>query len=281
MIKADCYRIAHGSVIYIALGIMLLLIGISVYMMEPGAIGMTGTYNGEEIAVSNDTDDGGKISSSGSSDMSISNYRKAMKKSSTYKLDRDILAQNMNLYYIFIFVAALALALDFSGGSIKNTLSSAISRKKYFVSKSVFIALFCLVLFLANTYITYFSNLIFNGERMSSGLAAVTKISLLQMPVILALSSLLTGIAFMAKKTSVFNTIAIPLIMLFQILLTIATTLFGIKENYLNYELQNMLGVLANHPTETYLIHAYLVCGVIIVVFLAAGWLSFRRAEIK
>jgi ABC-type transport system involved in multi-copper enzyme maturation permease subunit len=280
MIKADCYRMLHSAPIYIAFGVMLMMMGIGVYMMEPGAIGLVLTEtSAEEVAVATDetaSNAQGVLDSS-----SIGEYRKAMKKSSTYKLDKDILAQNMNLYYIFIFVAALAVAVDFSGGSIKNTLSSAISRKKYFVSKSVFITLFCLVMFFANTYITYFANRLFNGANMSSGLASVTKISLLQLPAVLALSSLLTGIAFLTKKTSIFNTITIPFIMLFQILLNVARSLFQIKEKYLQYELQIMIGKLADDPANSYLIHSYLFCGIIIVVFLTAGWASFRKTEIK
>jgi ABC-type transport system involved in multi-copper enzyme maturation permease subunit len=268
----------HSTPIYIAFGVMLLMIGVSVYMMEPGAIGLVLTETSAEETVA----DGTASNAQGILDSSsIGEYRKAMKKSSTYKLDKDILAQSMNLYYVFIFVAALAVAVDFSGGSIKNTLSSAISRKKYFVSKSIFITLFCLVMFFANTYIAYFANLLLNGAGMSSSLAAVTKISLLQLPAVLALTSLLTGVAFLTKKTSVFNTITIPFIMLFQILLNVATTLFQIKEKYLQYELQTMIGKLAGNPVKSYLIHSYLFCGIIIVVFLTAGWIAFRKAEIK
>jgi ABC-type transport system involved in multi-copper enzyme maturation permease subunit len=271
----------HSMPIYIAFGIMLLMIGASVYMMEPGAVGMVTSDGTELVESGQNEEESSGINEQEGSDRSISDYRKAMKKSSEYKLDRDILAQNMNLYYVFIFVAALALAVDFSGGNIKNTLSSAISRKKYFISKSVFIALFCLVLFFANTYITYFSNLIFNGAKMSSGLGAVTKISLLQLPEVLALTSFLTGVAFLTKKTSIFNTVTISFIMLFQLLLSLVTSVFHIKKKYLNYELQTMFGKLANHPSKEYMLHGYILCGILIVVCYVIGYLAFRKAEIK
>lgn len=51
--------------------------------------------------------------------LSLTDFRKIMLKAEGYELDRDILAQNINLYYIFIFVAALTIAVEFSGGKVK------------------------------------------------------------------------------------------------------------------------------------------------------------------
>lgn len=85
----------------------------------------------------------------------------------------------------------------------------------------------------------------------------------------------------MAKKTSIFNTVTIPLIIVFQILLNAAAKIFSIKQKYLNFELQIMLNKLANDPSDHYVVQSYLVCAVIIIVFTLMGYLSFRKAEIK
>lgn len=182
---------------------------------------------------------------------------------------------------MFIFAAALAVTVDFSGSSIKNTLTSAISRKKYFISKLIFINLMCLIFLFANTYIMYFANIIVNTKQFSSDISVITKITVMQIPPVLALAAVLTGIAFITRKTAVYNTVTIPLIMVFQLVLNIVAAALSVKEEYLHYELQLMLAKLANNPTESYMINAYLICGGIIALFYTAGWLSFRKAEIK
>lgn len=283
IIKSDFYRIFRGIAVYIAIGIMLLAIGISVYMIQPGYLGnaSVGDINNENFKTSNYNEVMSEYTLDELRAMSLSDYRQVMLKVTGYELDKDILGTNINLYYVFIFATALAVTVDFSGSSIKNTLTSAISRKKYFISKLIFINLMCLILLFANTYIMYFANIIVNTTQFSSDISVITKITVMQIPPVLALAAVLTGIAFITRKTAVFNTVAIPLIMVFQLILNIVAAALSVKEEYLHYELQLMLAKLANNPTQSYMINAYLLCGGIIVLFYTAGWLSFRKAEIK
>jgi hypothetical protein len=186
----------------------------------------------------------------------------------------------MNLYYVFIFVAALAVAVDFSGGSVKNTLSSAISKNRYFISKTLFTTIVCLLIFFANTYISHFAIIIFDNEKFVASLGTVTKVTLLQLPAILALVSILNGLAFTVKKTAVFNTVSIPLVMVFQTVMGLVSSFVDI-EKYMDYELQVMLGRLAYNPSNSYILHSYIICLVIIVVFTAMGYFAFKKSEIK
>lgn len=141
MVKAELYRIFRGVGIYIAIAAMLLLIGLSIYSVGAGSIGVhIDTTQSVDSPLNDMSYDEIQV-------MSTSEYRKAMLKSEGFELDRDILSCNMNMYYVFIFVVALAVAVDFSAGSVKNTLSSAISRKRYYLSKLIFIT-FCCLLFL-------------------------------------------------------------------------------------------------------------------------------------
>ena len=283
IIRSDFYRIFRGIAVYIAIGIMLLAIGVSIYMIQPGYIGnaSVGDINNENFKTSNYDEDMSEYTLDELRAMSLSDYRQVMLKVTGYELDRDILGTNINLYYVFIFAAALAVTVDFSGSSIKNTLTSAISRRKYFLSKLIFVNLMCLIFLFANTYIMYFANIIFNTKQFSSDISEITKITVMQIPPVLALAAVLTGIAFITRKTAVFNTVAIPLIMVFQLILNIVAAALSVQAEYLHYELQLMLAKLANNPTESYMINAYLICGGIIVLFYTAGWLSFRKAEIK
>lgn len=275
MLKADFYRTIRSKGIYIAIFILLLFIGIDIYMVQPGSVALQ-INTGVEIE--NELND---MTSEELQALSMSDIRDIMLNTKGYALDKDIIARNMNMYYIFIFVAAIVVAVEFSGSTVKNTLSSAISRHRYFISKVVFANICCLALFFLNTYIMYFANILFNNKNLASSLGTITEVTMLQLPPILALASILTGLAFILKKTSVFNTVAIPLTMVFQLLLNLFASLFKIKEEWLDFELQRMLVNLTNNPSASYVQHSYLVCAVIIVVFYLAGYLSFKKTEIK
>lgn len=281
MIKADIYRIFRGKGIYIALFIMLAMIAMSIYNVSPGAVGQMEVGDVSTAQYSGGAEVLGNMTYEQMQDMSMKEYREAMLKVKGYELDKDILAANMNLYYIFIFIVALIITVDFSGGCVKNTLSSAISRKRYFLSKSVLIFGLGTLVFFLNTYLVYFSNIIFNSKNLSSSLWEVTKVTLIQLPPAFALMSLLMGIAFLTKKTAVYNMITIPFIMVFQLLFAFAVGTLGLDKKYINYELQIMFGKLAADPSKSYMINSYLVCVVIIIAFVLLGWLAFRKTEIK
>lgn len=278
IIKADMYRMVRNVGLYIAAAILLFMIGMSIYSISPGSVGMA---NIGDISTVHTLEEGDRAEVVDLRDISLKDYRKIMINSEGYALDKDILTANMNLYYIFIFITAIIITLEFSGGCIKNTLSSAISRNKYFVSKAIVVFGLCIFTFFLNTYLVYFSNLIFNGKNLSSDLWTVTKATLVQLPPALALISILFGIAFMTKKTAAYNMVTIPFIVVFQLLFNLATKLFDIPVKYYYYELQLMFGKLLDNPSKSYMMQSYGVCAVIAVLFITAGWLCFRKAEIK
>ena len=275
MIKADFYRVLKGKGIYFAFAIIILLAAIDIYFVEPGTFGVrieTGTVIENELS---------DMSYDEIGEMSMSEYRRIMLNTEGYALDKEILAYNVNLYYPFIFIAAIFITADFSGSCIKNTLSSSISRKKYFFSKLVAVFLCCLILFFLNTYIVYFANIIFNTKNLASDIGTVTKITLLQIPPILALASMLTGIAFMLKRTASYNGVAIPFMMVVQLLLMLLSALFKIPQELFNYELQGMIVKITTDPSPEFVLKSYAVCAAIIIIFNLAGWLVFKKSEIK
>lgn len=280
MLRADFYRLIRSKSLYIAMLILSFTIGLSIYCVQPGHMGISGGALGTASSA-NIQNELTEMSHEETQDLSLGEFRKIMLKTEGYKLDRDILTANINLYYLFIYIAIIALTVDFSGCSIKNTLSSAISRNKYYFAKLGFISICCTVLLFLHTYAVYIANIIFNGKDLASDLGTVTKITLMQLLPMLALASVLTGIGFMVKKTAVFNTITIPLILMFQILLNLAAVIFKIKEDYLYYEFQLMIGKLANNPSSSYVLNSYLICVMVIVVFNLLGYLSFKKAEIR
>lgn len=275
MMKADFYRIFRGMGIYIGFIIMILMIVLDVYTVSAGSIAVKVST---EAAPENELSE---MDYEEIKQLSISDYRKYMLISENYQLDRDILAQNINLYYIFIFVGAVIITADFSGGSVKNTLSSAISRRKYYLSKLACVVLCCLVLFFLNTYIAFFANLIVNGSNLALSIGAISHITLLQLPPILALSAIIAGFGFVLKRTAAFNTATISFILIVQMMMSLLSFFFKIPEKVFNFELSNMLARLAYNPSSDYIVKSYLVCAVMIVGALLLGWCFFKKAEIK
>ena len=281
MIRADLYRLVRSKGLYFAILFMLLMIGLSVYFVGPGSIGIRDSMitNDEvsekfQVVIAGLPDDE-------QSSISAEKFREIMLSIEGYELDRDILGTNINLYYVFIFIAVIIVTADFSGGSVKNTLSSSVPRSRYYLSKLCLISLCCVVILFLNTYIVHFATIIFDGANFASSLGVVTEITLLQLPPTLAFASILTGIGFMAKKTAVFNTIAIPLILVFQTVLRAAALIFKIQDKYLYYEFQTMLMNLANDPSADFVWGSIGVSAAVIVVFNLLGYLSFKKAEIR
>ncbi|MCH5337521.1 MAG: ABC transporter permease subunit [Acetatifactor sp.] len=275
MMKADFYRIFRGMGIYIGFAIMVLMIVLDIYTVSAGSLVlMVSTEAQPENELNN-------MSYDEVSQLSINEYRKYLLASKNYQLDRDILAQNINLYYVFIFVGAVIITADFSGGSVKNTLSSAISRRKYFLSKLACVVLSCVVLFFLNTYIMYFANIIFNGTNLALSIGTITRITLLQLPPVLALTSILIGFGFVLKRPAAFNTATISFMLVIQLLLSLLSFFFKIPESVYDFELSNMLARLAYNPSGDYITKSYLVCAAIIIIALLLGWSFFKKAEIK
>ena len=266
MIRADIYRITKSIAFYIAIGIVLIMLASSIYIVQPGSVGQISVGDVSTTDYMQDTiiDN---MSYEEISGLSLGDLRREMLNIDGYALDKDILASNMNLYYVFIFIAAIVITVDFSYGSVKNTLSSAMG--------------ICMLIFFMNTFICYFGNYIINQGKVSSDLWTLTKISLMQLPAMIALASLLIGIAFTFRKTSVFNVVSIPFIMVFQLILAAAVKIFSIDPKIADFEFQIMISKLAAEPSGSYITRSFIYCAVISAVFLGVGFTSFRKSEIK
>lgn len=277
IIKSDLYRMRKGKSIYIVLIMMMIFSFASIYGMSPGRIGVT-TSNQEMDLQKYDEETLEKIKNANS----LNDMRAIMKENGNYDLDKEIIGTNVNLYYIFIVIVFIGICADFSNSSIKNTLTSAISRKKYYFSK----LLFCLgvgtTIIFFNTYFIYFLNLVLNGTNFSSSIWEVTKLTLFQLPLLYGIISLLVGISFLTKKAAVFNSVSIPFIMVVQLILFGIISLFKINAPWiLDYEVQFALSNLATNPTTMYILKCTLLGGIYSVLFNAIGYFSFKKAEIK
>ena len=276
IIKSDLYRIFRGKSIYVAIIIILILASVSCFAMSPGHIGIASSsieqtdYDNEELLEKvYETD-------------SIMETREIMKEYGSFPLDKSQLGANANLYYFFIIVVVIVLVTDLSNSTAKNTLSSAISRKKYYFSKLITCLGLGTVLILINNYGSYIINLIMNGKEFSAGLLEITKLIILQLPILYAIISMLVCIGFCFRKTGTFNSITIPLIMVVQLIIMGVATLFHLDSaNILNYEFQYIIGNLVANPSNTYILKTLVLAIFYIIVFNVIGYSIFKKTEIK
>ena len=276
IIKSDLYRLFKGKAIYITVFIMAVMIGLSIYELQPGYIGVTS--GGLEQMYEEDPEEITDMR-----DMNAQSLAEARKmfKQYPYELDKAILGTNANLYYLFVIIIAVIISVDFSKRTVKNTISSAVSRRKYYFSKLICCLLTCTILVLLNNYGMYIINRLVNGEGFSSNLETITRVTLYQLPIMYGIISLLVCISVVVKKGSAFNAISIPLLIVAQILLSLFVKIFKIKSGIFNYEYQTVLGKLAGSPENNYIIKCVMLGIIYIVIFNVIGYYSFKKAEIK
>ena len=276
IIKSDLYRVFRGKAIYVAIIIILLLAVVSCFSMSPGHIGITSSSDAQPLVKDEELLE--KVFETNS----ILETRELMKEYGAYPLDKSQLGANANLYYFFIIVVVIVLVTDLSNSTAKNTLSSAISRKKYYLSKLITCIGLGTFLVLINNYGSYMINLIMNGKEFSAGILEITKLTILQLPILYGIISMLVCIGFCFRKTGTFNSITIPLIIVIQLIIMGIATLFHLDaNNILNYEFQYMIGNLISNPSNAYILKTLVLAIFYIVIFNVIGYRVFRKTEIK
>lgn len=276
IIKSDLYRVFKGKSIYVAIIIILILASVSCFSMSPGHIGMT-TSSAEQPLIKDE-----EILNQVYETDSILETRKLMKEYGAYPLDKAQLGANANLYYFFIIVVVIVLVTDLSNSTAKNTLSSAISRKKYYMSKLITCIVLGTFLVLVNNYGSYLINLIMNGKEFSAGILEITKLTILQLPILYGIISMLVCIGFCFRKTGTFNSITIPLIIVMQLFIMGCSSLFHLDaNNILNYEFQYIISNLITNPSNTYILKTLILAVFYIVIFNVIGYSVFKKTEIK
>lgn len=277
IIKSDLYRLIRSKGLYIVIAIIILIATISVVSMSGLSIGFAVGNNMDSVGV--------EAMQEISQAKSLGEHRSIMKNVGlslgTIKVDKSILKGNYNLYYFFIAFVVIIITKDFSSKTIKNTLTSAISRKKYYISKILLVLGISTLLILFNNYFSYFLNLIVNGKEFASSIVEITKITLYQLPLLYGIICLLACLAFMTRKTSIFNTVSIPFIMFFQLIATIIISIFKINGDWFtNYDFQWAMLKLANNPANDYILKCGLLGLSYVVIFGLIGYYAFKKAEI-
>ncbi len=261
MMRADLYRIFKGVGIYIAIILIVLMSGISIKMKDAGQLGRSDSAFDEAISY--------EITGDGSDESSL--------------LVRSIISTNMNLYYPLIIIVFVLLVADFSNKTIKNTLTSATSKKKYFMYKML-MCLFGTIIFvtISNLY-TYAVNFIVNGKAYTEPIGNIFKATFLQMPLLLGIVSFLVLLGFLFKKPAIFNAVSICFVMVFQLLAqaVYAITKADVIVKFMSkYELQTALKKLAYFPDSKYAVTCMCIGFAEILLCTMLGCFLFKKSEV-
>lgn len=276
MIKADLFRIFKGKGIYVVIVFLLFFACMSAYSLSPVSMGLNlgDGYSHEIYGMSDE-----HLQELYSTD-SISKTREILQNYGNYSLDVANVAKNNNLYYFFIAIIVFVIGCDFANGTIKNTISTNISKKKYYFSKLILaLALGTFLVFL-NAIFCHTANLIMNGTEFSSSLSSIFIIIIKQLPLLYAMISILVTISIITRKTSIYNGITIPLIIVFQIVFSSSLNLLNAPSWIMNYEWETALTKLCLNPSNTYIFQTLGFWSIIFVIATLIGYNSFKARDI-
>lgn len=270
IIRADLYRIFKGKAVWIAIAVFLFTVALQVVSEGTGTIGIDVTRiqysDEEEILVDNWWAEGfvltGKnaplVMADGSSDI---------------------------IYFLLPFIVIIAAA-DFSNGTVKNLLSSGLSRSRYFMSKLILVGAVCVLLVLTYVLTAIVTGSIVNGLGGDINLEYMRKIAEVYIPqlyLIFAYACIGLFLAFVLKSKSALISVYIA----YSLVPILAIMMLGdINESFYNlmdYEIVLVTKSFA-YPDGAFppdLPRALIIGAVYILGCTAGSLLLFRKSEIK
>lgn len=193
LIKADLFRLFKGKLVYIVLLMIVAILTADLYLKEAGNIylGMSASTTQDITGVD-----------------SITEYHELLGIS---------LARNSSVIYLPIVFLVLAICVtEFSHNTIRNTLISPVDKKKYYFAKLGFCCLTALALYFLYMFGGYLSILLIHGSSYVETFPQFLQICARQIPIILAITSVVVMLAFLLKKTASYITITLLMATLFQ-----------------------------------------------------------------
>lgn len=191
--------------------------------------------------------------------------------------------QSDTLIYALIAIFLLVSAVDFSSGTVKNLLTSGITKKQIYVSKlmnSLWLTFIYFIIYVVSSVV--FSYLLFDGTLDWKVLADVGLVALKQLPIYFGIISAGHMFVFMSQKVSISVVAYIVTFMMFNTLLPMVNMILDLPFNFtLLFPLYQCIELTKTGLTVT----DYLVIYGSTVVYLLVSWLvgyfRFKKAEIK
>lgn len=199
------------------------------------------------------------------------------------KMDIQQVAMNLSYYFFLIIPVFTVIADEFNEHTIKNTITSAIGKQKYFISKYIFTLVYSLLSFTVINYLFYFINRAVNGSDYSSPIGDYSKAFFGQFPLFAGIVSVFIFLAFLLKKGAAFNAVTIVTPLVYT---SAALVLYGIEgtkkaaEKMLTYEISTMISKLTLDCTDSYRTRCYILSTALTVLSFVVGLAIWNRREI-
>lgn len=282
MIRSDIYRLLRSKVMIIPIALVLYAVITSVINIAPAALGTTDLLYlfQAEITVSQPMLDLIKEKSYGDLQQISLNAVRELTLSSGYQYDRAALTCNFNMLYFILVAAGVSINQDFTCGCIKNTLSSAVGRGRYFASKVLVVNLAAIAGTAVHSFILFWISRIINGRSVSAGGAVVLKSYCMQIPAIMALTSVYVLMAFVIRSGVLYNILGILLPEGFALLYLLTDSVERLH-SLQKYDIMVILLRSVNDTALSYRIISTLVCAAVMALLYGAGYALFRRLDIK
>jgi ABC-2 type transport system permease protein len=261
-IRAELYRIVRGKGIYITFTILFLFLVI---------IASTGQANVVSIEVEGPTEQSSDVTTTADNGMVMA----------------QILAGSAdNLAFFLLALIILVSAPMFSNATVKNELSTGMSRTQLYFSKLILGSALCVVLMLFYMGIgMLWSTLImgFGGTPPDGYWIDLLKVWSAQLFMILALNCVGTFLVFLTKRTAMAIGLYLAFCLVPLLLISLLSISFPDIVDLLDYDLMGNLKKMAYlvELSSKEMTKAFAVGAAYIVASTVAGIVFFNRAEIK
>lgn len=264
LIMADFFRLCKGKMIYIVFLIIVAVLTADLYLKDAGNI-----YLGLGASTTQD----------------ITNMEPIME---------DVLgismAQNSSVIYLpIVFLALTICVTEFSHNTIRNTIISPVNKKKYYFAKLGFCCLLSLILYCIYMFGGYLLVLVIHGSSYVETGSLLLQICIRQIPIILAITSVVVMLAFLFKKMAAYITITLLMATIFQIFFVVVQFVND-KLHLINYNIATIVqyefsGMLSLTGSMTITNQNFTICMVLsicyIIVSTIVGMTCFTHQDLK
>jgi len=196
-----------------------------------------------------------------------------------------ILSYLMSLSPIVVYCMIMilfALAYDFEMGMIKNTLTNGVTRKTYFFARLIVAYMFSLIFYLIHLIGGILLAIVIHGFN-SLNLATFARPFLLQLLILLAITTVGIGFIFAFRQTSKFGVAYVFVFMVPSYVFLLSTQIDHIINRLRDFDLITQLTRVANFGllSNGDITRVLLLASVYFVVSIVVGMVIFEKAEIK
>lgn len=285
LIKADLYRVFKSSTIYVALLVSIFMNTLCIMEDMSGSVLMPGssiiTLNGSGVFEYR-RELGGREGRWGEDESNDIEMFIGQLSDERQGIARGSFAYNLNIYAIILIVFAY-LVSDLSNNTVKNTLSSAISRKKYLLAKFISINFTTLILVFFVNISAYFIGRWLHPYRYVEPFGNIIKATAYQLPMILGMASMLIALALVTRKAPVYIAASIAIIFILPHLIYMAFDIYEwehLRVFIWKYMQSSALMWLTHFPPVDYVQTCAVIGACEIAASGALGYLVFKKTDV-